>query len=152
MAVAMAWIGVRRLIERQMSKQKRTPLEYAILATLGFLAAATLKYPNRAFLTSARKRVGYQIPGFALVGNLPQLMVYRDDPLPILQSTLEEHGDVVYVDLLVFFLYFSNPHASVAQFLIVHTLDPGLQVPYSPCVRSRYHNQQSRAHGAHLQK
>ncbi|GJJ74892.1 hypothetical protein EMPS_07250 [Entomortierella parvispora] len=102
MAMIMAWIGVKRLIERQMSKKKRTPLEYAVLATLGFLAAATLKYPNRAFLTSARKRVGYELPGFALVGSLPHIVVYRDDPLPIIQSFFEEHGDVLSFTLPVY--------------------------------------------------
>ena len=91
----MAWIGVRRLIERQMSKRRRTPLEYIILATLGCLAAATFKYPDRVFLTKARKGIGYQVPGYPLLGNLPALIKHRDDPLQMLHDTFVEHGDVM---------------------------------------------------------
>ncbi|KAG0049095.1 hypothetical protein BGZ83_006045 [Gryganskiella cystojenkinii] len=102
MAMTMAWIGVKRLLERQMSKRRRTPLEYVILATLGCLATATLKYPNRAFMAKARKGIGYEVPGYPLIGNLIDLMRYRDDPLKKLHEAFVEHGDVISITVPVF--------------------------------------------------
>jgi hypothetical protein len=106
MAMTMAWIGVKRLLERQMAKKRRTPLEYIVLATLGCLATATFKYPNRAFMTKARKNIGYEIPGYALLGNLPDLVRYREEPLKMLHDVFAKHGDVVYVAVDVVLLHF----------------------------------------------
>ncbi|KAG0339204.1 hypothetical protein BG000_002628 [Podila horticola] len=70
-----AWIGFKRLLDQQLSphrSRKRSPLEYLILATLGCVLAAALKYPNRAFLTSARpdlKERKVDTPGLPLLAN-----------------------------------------------------------------------------------
>ncbi|KAG9063664.1 hypothetical protein KI688_003775 [Linnemannia hyalina] len=98
MALVMAGIGLRRLLERQMAKRKRTPIEYAVLATIGFFVAAIIKYPNRAFLTRARpdlKARGQDAPGLPLIGNLGGFIEHREDPLLYLHQIFQEHGDVV---------------------------------------------------------
>ncbi|KAI1309168.1 hypothetical protein EDD11_004130 [Mortierella claussenii] len=95
-------IGLRRLLEKQMTKRKRSPLEYIVLAMLGCVLAATIKYPNRAFLTHARpdlKAKGRDAPGYPLVGNLPDIIKARNDPLQMLHDTLREYGDVISITL-----------------------------------------------------
>ncbi|KAG0303154.1 hypothetical protein BGZ98_006956 [Dissophora globulifera] len=105
MSMVLVWVGVKRLLERQWSMRKRSPLEYIVLATLSCVLAATLKYPNRAFLTRPRpdlKALGRDAPGYPLIGNLPDFIKHREDPLQMLHDTFREHGDVVSLTMPVF--------------------------------------------------
>lgn len=98
MAFVMAGIGLRRLLERQLAKRKRTPIEYAVLATIGCFIAAIIKYPNRAILTNPRpdlKALGRDAPGYPLIGNLTDILSNRESPLDYLHKTFQEHGDVM---------------------------------------------------------
>lgn len=98
MALVMAGIGLRRLLERQIAKRKRTPIEYAVLATIGCFIAAIIKYPNRAIFTNARpdlKALKRDAPGLPLIGNLTDVLSHREDPLDFLHKTFQEHGDVM---------------------------------------------------------
>ncbi|KAF9929841.1 hypothetical protein FBU30_001154 [Linnemannia zychae] len=104
MSLVMASIGLKRLLERQIKKRKRSPMEYAVLTTIGCFVAAILKYPNRAFLTNARpdlKALGRDAPGYPLIGNLTDILSHVEDPLDYLHKTFEEHGDVISITLPV---------------------------------------------------
>lgn len=98
MALVMAGIGLRRLLNRQMAKRKRTPIECAVLVTIGCFVAAIIKYPNRAIFTKARpdlKALKRDAPGLPLIGNLTDILSHREDPLDYLHKTFQEHGDVM---------------------------------------------------------
>ncbi|KAK3829892.1 MAG: cytochrome P450 [Linnemannia elongata] len=102
MALVMAGIGLRRLLERQVAKRKRTPIEYAVLATIGCFVAAIIKYPNRAIFTNARpdlKALKRDAPGLPLIGNLTDVLSHREDPLDFLHKTFQEHGDVISITM-----------------------------------------------------
>ncbi|KAI8599049.1 cytochrome P450 [Dissophora ornata] len=105
MSMVIVWVGLKRMLDRQWAKRKRSPLEYVVLATLGFVIAATMKYPNRAILTRPRpdlKALGRDAPGYPLIGNLPDLFKHREDLSPMLHDVLREHGDVISLTLPVF--------------------------------------------------
>ncbi|OAQ30752.1 cytochrome P450 [Linnemannia elongata AG-77] len=105
MALVMASIGLRRLLNRQMAKRKRTPIEYAVLVTIGCFVAAIIKYPNRAIFTKARpdlKALKRDAPGLPLIGNLTDILSHREDPLDYLHKTFQEHGDVISITLPMF--------------------------------------------------
>jgi hypothetical protein len=98
MALMMAGIGLRGLMERQMAKRKRTPIEYVVPATIGFFIAAIIKYPNRAFLSRARpdlKARGQDAPGHPLIGNLADRIRHRDNLPLFLHKVFQEQGDVM---------------------------------------------------------
>ncbi|KAG0375273.1 hypothetical protein BGX24_009326 [Mortierella sp. AD032] len=105
MSIVMAGIGLIRLLERQMSKRKRTPFEYLVLATIGCFAAAIIKYPNRAILTNARpdlKALGRDAPGLPLIGNLTDILAHQENTLDYLHKTFLEHGDVISITIPLF--------------------------------------------------
>ncbi|KAF9910119.1 hypothetical protein EC991_007251 [Linnemannia zychae] len=105
MSLVMAGIGLRRLMERQLAKRKRTPMEYAVLATIGFFIAALFKYPNRAFLTHARpdlKAVGKDAPGLPLIGNLADVLRHMDDLVDYMHKNFIAVGDVISITLPIF--------------------------------------------------
>ncbi|KAF9326076.1 hypothetical protein BG006_010460 [Podila minutissima] len=82
--MSMVLVGLKRLVERQIAKRKRTPLEYLILGTLGCVLAAALKYPNRAFLTRDRPDLKKKtMRGLPLIGNLHELVIHHKDQLGI---------------------------------------------------------------------
>ncbi|KAF8931540.1 hypothetical protein BGZ58_007577 [Dissophora ornata] len=91
----MALVGLRRVIDKQLSKnRKRSPFEYIVLATIGVLVAAVLKYPNRAVLTRARPDLkGKTVFGFPLLGNMPQLLRDRTDSLTSMNSGFKHFGN-----------------------------------------------------------
>ncbi|KAF9115832.1 hypothetical protein BGW39_002945, partial [Mortierella sp. 14UC] len=105
MSLVMAGIGLRRLMERQLAKRKRTPIEYAVLATIGCFVAAMIKYPNRAILTHARpdlKAIGKEAPGLPLIGNLADVLRHMDDLLDFMHKNFLELGDVISITLPIF--------------------------------------------------
>ncbi|KAG0260692.1 hypothetical protein BG011_001699 [Mortierella polycephala] len=87
--------GLRRFIDRQLSKSRKwSPLEYLVLATMGVLVGAILKYPNRAFMTRARPDIKDKtVSGFPLVGNMPQLLVNQKDTLGSLNTGFQHFGN-----------------------------------------------------------
>ncbi|KAF8932603.1 hypothetical protein BGZ52_009761 [Haplosporangium bisporale] len=91
---------ILRFIERQIYKSKRSPFEYVVLATLGFLVAAIAKYPNRAFLTRARPDLEKcHAVGYPLLGNMPQLLRNRSDSLNSMNTAFKHFGDIFYDQL-----------------------------------------------------
>ncbi|KAG0312540.1 hypothetical protein BGZ97_011108, partial [Linnemannia gamsii] len=105
MAFVMAGIGLSRLLERQLAKRKRTPIEYAVLATIGCFVAAIIKYPNRAILTNPRpdlKALGRDAPGYPLIGNLTDILSNRESPLDYLHKAFQDHGDVISITIPIF--------------------------------------------------
>ncbi|KAG0358150.1 cytochrome P450-dit2, partial [Podila minutissima] len=93
------WRGFRRLLGQQLAflpTKNRSPLEILILATLGCILAAALKYPNRAFLTTARpdlKERKVDTPQLPLLGNLVQMIRNRHQQLHLFHQMFLEHGD-----------------------------------------------------------
>ncbi|KAG0342969.1 hypothetical protein BG000_010862 [Podila horticola] len=103
MSMVLVWVGVKRLVERQLAKRKRTPLEYLILGTLGCVLAAALKYPNRAFLTRDRPDLKKKtIRGLPLIGNLHELVIHHEDQLGLLHHVFQMYGDVISLTIPVF--------------------------------------------------
>ncbi|KAG0039884.1 hypothetical protein BGZ82_006289 [Podila clonocystis] len=100
------WIGFKRLLDKQLAlhkTKKRSSLEYLILATLGCILAAALKYPNRAFLTAARpdlKARRIDTPGLPLLGSLVQVIRNRHQQLHFFQQGFLEHGDIMSMTIL----------------------------------------------------
>ncbi|KFH68153.1 hypothetical protein MVEG_06882 [Podila verticillata NRRL 6337] len=80
------------------NKQSQSPLQTAVIATVGLLLAAVLKYPNRAFLTTARPDLGKKaIKGTPLLGNMPEMIRTGDDPLGAMLKWFETYGDILSV-------------------------------------------------------
>lgn len=99
----MILVGLKRFIERQIRKSKRSPFEYIVLATLGFLVAAIAKYPNRAFLTRARPDLEKcHAVGYPLLGNMPQLLRNRSDSLNSMNTAFKHFGDVFTLTIPLF--------------------------------------------------
>ncbi|KAG0319750.1 hypothetical protein BGZ99_004942 [Dissophora globulifera] len=100
----MALVGLQRFIYRQISRnRKRSPFEYIVLATLGVLIAAILKYPNRAILTRARPDLKDRtVSGFPLVGNMPQMMRNRGDSLASMHMGFKHYGNVFSLTVPLF--------------------------------------------------
>ncbi|KAG0233648.1 hypothetical protein BGW42_007321 [Actinomortierella wolfii] len=76
----LSLVGLKKAIDRYLAKQKRSPFEYIVLATIAFVVGAMIKYPNRAFGTRNRPDLK-GTPGYPLIGNLPHLLANRSDPL-----------------------------------------------------------------------
>ncbi|KAF9377659.1 hypothetical protein CPB97_010023, partial [Podila verticillata] len=92
------WIRLKRLLDQLALRQakKRSLLEYLILATLGCVLAAALKYPDCAFLTKARpdfQARKVKTPGAPLLGNLVGMIRNRNRQLQYLQQRFLVHGD-----------------------------------------------------------
>lgn len=80
------------------NKQSQSPLQTAAIATVGLLLAAVLKYPNRAFLTTARPDLGRKaIKGTPLLGNMPEMIRTGDDPLGAMLKWFETYGDILSI-------------------------------------------------------
>ncbi|KAF9181309.1 hypothetical protein BGZ51_005547 [Haplosporangium sp. Z 767] len=97
-------VGLRRFIDKQLSKnRKRSPLEYLVLATMGVLVGAILKYPNRAIMTRARPDLkGKTVIGFPLVGNMPQVIISQKDSLGSMNKGFQHFGNFFSMTLPVF--------------------------------------------------
>ncbi|KAG0331350.1 hypothetical protein BG004_001707 [Podila humilis] len=99
----MALVALKRFIDRQILKTRRSPFEYIVLGTLGVLVAAILKYPNRAFLTRARPDLKkYQARGYPLLGNMPQIIKNREDSLNSMNTAFKHFGDVFTITIPLF--------------------------------------------------
>lgn len=100
----MALVGLRRYIDKQLSKnRKRSPFEYVVLATIGMLVAAVLKYPNRAILTRARPDLKDKtVKGFPLVGNMPQMLYNSADSLNSMHLGFKHFGSVFSLTVPLF--------------------------------------------------
>ncbi|KAF9403621.1 cytochrome P450-dit2, partial [Entomortierella beljakovae] len=100
----MALVGLRRFIDRQLNSRKaRSPLGYAVLATIGVLIAAILKYPNRAIFTRARPDLkGKTFAGFPLLGDLPRLIMNSSNLLNFMELGFNRLGNSYAVTLPVF--------------------------------------------------
>ncbi|KAI1316066.1 hypothetical protein EDD11_010455 [Mortierella claussenii] len=100
----MALVGLQRFIDAQLGKgRKRAPFEYVVLATMGVLLAAILKYPNRAFLTRARPDLKDKaVVGYPLVGNMPQMLANRGDSLASLHEGFRHFSNVFTMTVPLF--------------------------------------------------
>ena len=70
-----------------------------ILATLGCVLVAALKYPDHAFLTRARQDLQackVETSGAPLLGNLVRMIRNRNQQLQYLQQRFLMHGDFMY--------------------------------------------------------
>ncbi|KAG0083515.1 hypothetical protein BGZ93_001752 [Podila epicladia] len=100
------WMGFKRLLGQQLAllpTKNRSPLEILILATLGCVLAAALKYPNRAFLTIARpdlKARRVDTPQLPLLGNLVQMIRNRHQQLHFIHQLFLEYGDLMSMSIL----------------------------------------------------
>lgn len=98
----MTLVALRRFVDKQLSKnRKRSPFEYVVLATMGVLAAALLKYPNRAFLTRARPDLKSP-SGYPLLGNMPQLIRDQGNTLESLNDGFKNFGNVFSLTIPLF--------------------------------------------------
>ncbi|KAG0211625.1 hypothetical protein BGX28_007676 [Mortierella sp. GBA30] len=104
MANTMTLVGLSRLIDRQLRKnRKRSPFEYLVLATMGVLVAAIIKYPNRAFLTKARPDLkDKSVVGFPLIGSLPSVLKNREDQLRTMNDGFQRFGGSYTLTLPLF--------------------------------------------------
>jgi hypothetical protein len=98
----MALVALRRFVDKQLSKnRKRSPFEYVVLATMGVLVAAVLKYPNRAFLTRARPDL--KTPnGYPLLGNMPQMLRDQGNTLHSMNEGFKNLGNVYSLTIPLF--------------------------------------------------
>ncbi|KAK3826048.1 MAG: cytochrome P450 [Benniella sp.] len=98
----MALVALRRFVDKQLSKnRKRSPFEYLVLATMGVLVAAVLKYPNRAFLTRARPDL--KTPnGYPLLGNMPQMLRDQANSLQSMNEGFKNLGNVYSLTIPLF--------------------------------------------------
>ncbi|KAF9110308.1 hypothetical protein BGX27_006514 [Mortierella sp. AM989] len=92
----MALVGLRKFIDRQLTNRKaRSRFEYVVLATMGVLIAAILKYPNRAILTRDRPDLKDKaLSGFPLVGNMPNMLRNRRDTLASMNMGFRHFGSI----------------------------------------------------------
>ncbi|KAG0021387.1 hypothetical protein BGZ80_002502 [Entomortierella chlamydospora] len=100
----MALVGLRRFIDKQLRSRKvRSRFEYVVLATMGVLLAAVLKYPNRAFLTRDRPDLkDIALSGFPLVGNMPQMIRNRGDSLTSMHMGFKHFGNMFTLTVPLF--------------------------------------------------
>lgn len=99
----MALVGLRRFIEKQIRKGTRTPFEYIVLATIGVLVAAILKYPNRAIFTRARPDLKDRTAtGLPIVGNMHQMVRNSKDSLGSMNSAFKHFGATFSLSVPVF--------------------------------------------------
>ncbi|KAF9200075.1 hypothetical protein BGZ49_009723 [Haplosporangium sp. Z 27] len=90
----MALVGLRRFIDRQLNRKVRSNFEYLVLATMGALIVAILKYPNRAILTRDRPDLkDKSLSGFPLLGNMPQMIRSRGNSLNNMNMGFKHFGN-----------------------------------------------------------
>ncbi|KAF9110307.1 hypothetical protein BGX27_006513 [Mortierella sp. AM989] len=95
MAIIALASGARQFIERHLSKGDRSPTEVAIIAIVGILVAAIAKYPDRAMFVSARPDLkDKSVPGYPLLGNMPQALLEKEHPLQVIKNGFDYFGDV----------------------------------------------------------
>ncbi|KAG0297638.1 hypothetical protein BGZ96_005515 [Linnemannia gamsii] len=95
MTILLLANGIKRFVERQMSKTPRSPLEIVALTSLALLVAAIAKYPNRAIFTRARPDLKeISVDGHPLFGNLLQALTSKENPLVGIQKAFQEMGDI----------------------------------------------------------
>jgi len=99
----MALVGLRRFIKKQIRKGTRTPFEYVVLATMGILVAAILKYPNRAIFTIARPDLKEKTAtAYPIVGNMPQMLRNSKDSLGSMNTAFRHFGAYFSLSVPIF--------------------------------------------------
>ncbi|KAF9204328.1 hypothetical protein BGZ49_005428, partial [Haplosporangium sp. Z 27] len=95
MATIALMSGFRQFMDRHFSKGNHSPTEIATVAALGILIAAIAKYPDRAIFVSARPDLKNKtVPGYPLLGNMPQAIFEKENPLKVIQRGFETFGDI----------------------------------------------------------
>lgn len=94
--------GIKRFMDRHLSKGVHSPTEIAVIAVLGIIIAAIAKYPDRALFTRARPDLkDKSIPGAPLLGNMPQGLRDQENALKIMKETFDRLGDVFAITVPV---------------------------------------------------
>ncbi|KAF9137676.1 hypothetical protein BG015_002646 [Linnemannia schmuckeri] len=94
LAHSSSWITFRKAIEHCLAYARtQSRFELTLAAACFLLIGAMLKYPDRAIGTRARKDVPGD-RGWPLVGNLFQILRYRDNALDFFMDQLKKHGKV----------------------------------------------------------
>ncbi|KAF9110306.1 cytochrome P450-dit2 [Mortierella sp. AM989] len=94
--------GIKRFMDRHLSKGVHSPTEIAVIAVLGIIVAAIAKYPDRALFTRARPDLkDKSIPGAPLLGNMPQGLRDQENALKIMKETFDRLGDVFAITVPV---------------------------------------------------
>ncbi|KAF9173809.1 cytochrome P450-dit2 [Mortierella sp. AD011] len=95
MAIIALASGARHFLERHLSKGDRSPTQIAVIAVLGIVIAAIAKYPDRAMFTRARPDLKDKtVPGWPLLGNLPEGLLEKRNQLYVIKSGFDQAGDV----------------------------------------------------------
>ncbi|KAG0351830.1 hypothetical protein BG005_008673 [Podila minutissima] len=103
---------------------QQSPLQTAVIATAGLLLAAVLKYPNRAFLTSARPDLGKKaIKGSPLLGNMPEMIRAADDPLGGMLKWFETYGDIVSITVPIRGRFIMVNHPMYLEHILKNNFD-----------------------------
>ncbi|KAG0026039.1 hypothetical protein BGZ81_006673 [Podila clonocystis] len=103
---------------------QQSPLQTAAIATVGLLLAAVLKYPNRAFLTTARSDLGKKaIKGSPLLGNMPEMIRTADDPLGGMLKWFEIYGDILSITVPIRGRHFMVNHPMYLEHILRNNFD-----------------------------
>ncbi|KAF9973198.1 hypothetical protein BGZ73_003584 [Actinomortierella ambigua] len=109
----MSLVALRKAVDRYLARRKRSPFEYVVLATIAFVLGAMIKYPDRAFGTRSRpdlKNKGSR--GYPLIGNLPQILATRQDPLGAILNGHAKYGNTTTMTLPI-----------IGRFISVNTVE-----------------------------
>ncbi|KAG0311463.1 hypothetical protein BGZ97_011863 [Linnemannia gamsii] len=119
MAILLLAIGVKRFLERQMTKKHRSPLEYVALTSLALLVAAIAKYPNRAIFTRARPDLKeISVDGYPLFGNLIQALTNKENPLIVLNKAFQKRGDIYTITVPYRGRFFLVNHPMYIEYIL----------------------------------
>ncbi|KAF9909507.1 hypothetical protein EC991_008489 [Linnemannia zychae] len=119
MAIFLLAIGLKRFVERQLSKKHRSPLEYITLSALAVIVTLIAKYPNRAIFTRARPDLGeLNTPGHPLFGNMIQALTNKDNPLEVVNRAFKKRGDIYVVTVPVRGRFFMVNHPMFIEHIL----------------------------------
>ncbi|KAF9131530.1 hypothetical protein BGX30_013052 [Mortierella sp. GBA39] len=119
MSIFLLAIGVKRFVERQMTKKHRSPLEYVALTSLALLVAAIAKYPNRAIFTRARPDLKeIAADGHPLFGNMLQALTSKENPLVVLNKAFQKRGDFYVITVPYRGRFFMVNHPMYIEYIL----------------------------------
>ncbi|KAF9134550.1 hypothetical protein BGW39_006643 [Mortierella sp. 14UC] len=119
MTVFLFAIGLKRFIDRQISKKHRSPLEYITLSALAVLVALIAKYPDRAIFTRARPDLKeLNTPGHPLFGNMIQALTNKENPLEVVNKAFKKRGDIYAVTVPVRGRFFMVNHPIYIEYIL----------------------------------
>lgn len=119
MAIFLLAIGVKRFVDRQMTKKHRSPLEYVALTSLALLVAAIAKYPNRAIFTRARPDLKeITADGHPLFGNMLQALTSKENPLIVLHKAFQKRGDIYVITVPYRGRFFMVNHPMYIEYIL----------------------------------